>query len=47
MLYRTQSLDPAIFAVVAGTLLLVAAAACLVPAWRASRIDPMHALRIE
>jgi predicted permease len=47
MLYRTQSLDPAIFAVVASTLLVVAAAACLVPAWRASRIEPIQALRIE
>jgi predicted permease len=47
MLYRTEPLDPAIFVAVAGTLLLVAALACLVPAWRASRIDPMQALRIE
>jgi predicted permease len=47
MLYGTGSLDPAIFAAVAATLLLVAALACLVPAWRASRIDPMQALRIE
>ena len=47
MLYETQPLDPAIFAAVAATLLLVAALACLVPAWRASRIDPMQALRTE
>lgn len=47
MLYRTQSLDPAIFAAVAATLLVVAAVACLVPAWRASRINPMQALRME
>jgi putative ABC transport system permease protein len=47
MLYGTRPLDPAIFAAVAATLLLVAALACLVPAWRASRIDPMQALRIE
>ena len=47
MLYGTRPLDPAIFAAVAATLLLVAALACLVPAWRASRIDPMQALRAE
>ena len=47
MLYGMHPLDPAIFAAVAGTLLAVAALACVVPAWRASRIDPMQALRTE
>jgi putative ABC transport system permease protein len=47
MLYATQPLDPAVFAAVAATLLLVAALACLIPAWRASRLDPMQALRME
>jgi putative ABC transport system permease protein len=47
MLYGTRPLDPAVFAVVAATLLTVAAVACVVPAWKASRIDPMQALRNE
>jgi predicted permease len=47
ILYGTKPYDPAIFATVAVTLLLVAALACLVPAWRASRLDPMQALRVD
>jgi predicted permease len=47
MLYQTQPLDPVVFAAVAGALLSVAAIACAVPAWRASRLDPMQALRTE
>jgi predicted permease len=47
MLYETRPLDPAILAAVAATLLAVATLACMIPAWRASRIDPMQALRIE
>lgn len=47
LLYGTRPLDPRIFATAAATLVAVAALACLVPAWRASRIDPMKALRTE
>jgi len=47
MLYETRPLDPAVFLSVTTALLLVAALACLVPAWRASRLDPAHALRTE
>ena len=47
LLYEIKPLDPAVFAAVAATLLAVAAFACTVPAWRASRLDPMQALRAE
>jgi predicted permease len=47
VLYGTSPLDATVFCLVIVTLLLSSIAACLVPAWRASRIDPMHALRSE
>ncbi len=47
MLYGTTALDPVVFAVVSIMLLAVAAVACAVPAWRASRLDPITALRME
>ena len=47
LLYEVKPLDPAVYAAVAATLLAVAAFACIVPAWRASRVDPMQALRAE
>jgi predicted permease len=47
LLYGVEPIDPAVFASVAAILLLVAAAACVIPAWRASRLDPMTALRTE
>jgi putative ABC transport system permease protein len=47
LLYEIKPLDPAVFAAVAATLLAVAASACIVPAWRASRLDPMQTLRNE
>jgi putative ABC transport system permease protein len=42
LLYEIKPLDPAVFAAVAATLLVVAAIACIIPAWNASRLDPMH-----
>jgi len=47
MLYETEPLDPVVFGAVAGLLLVVAVAACLIPAWYASRLDPMRTLRTE
>lgn len=47
MLYQTKALDPVIYVVVTATLFGVSALACLVPAWRASRLDPTQALRTE
>jgi putative ABC transport system permease protein len=47
LLYEIKPIDAAVYATVAGTLLAVAAFACIVPAWRASRLDPMQALRTE
>jgi predicted permease len=47
MLFGTRPFDPAIFAAVSVMLLVVAVSACALPAWRASRLDPMLALRTE
>ena len=47
MLYGTNPLDRTVFAEVTVVLSLVAAFACALPAWRASRLDPMQALRME
>jgi predicted permease len=47
MLFGARPLDPAVYAVVAGALLMVSTVACLFPAWRASRLNPIQALRAE
>jgi predicted permease len=47
MLYGTKPLDPMVLSGVIATLLVVAVLACLAPAWRASRLNPMQALRTE
>jgi len=46
-LYQVRGADPLVIAGTAVTVVVVAVLACGVPAWRASRLDPMAALRSE
>jgi predicted permease len=45
--YGVDTLDPTTYVIVAALHALVALVACLWPAWRASRVDPLVALRAE
>ncbi len=45
MLYGLAPGEPGIYVITATLLLFAAVVACLVPAWRATRISPMEALR--
>ncbi|HEX9699588.1 MAG TPA: ABC transporter permease [Acidobacteriota bacterium] len=45
ILYQVEPTDATTFTAIAGTLLAVGLLACLVPALRAARVDPMIALR--
>lgn len=47
LLFGVQPTDPATLAAVVGTISFVAIVACVVPAWRASRVDPIVVLREE
>jgi predicted permease len=46
-LFEVDPADPSVYVAVSVTLLLVAECASFFPAWRATRIDPMMALRTE
>jgi putative ABC transport system permease protein len=47
LLFETSPQEPRVFAAVIAVLLLASALACLGPAWRATRADPIEALRAE
>ena len=45
LVFGVEASDPLTLAIVAGSLLVVSIAASLLPAWRASRLDPLTVLR--
>ncbi len=47
LLYGVRPMDPLTLVAVSSLLMAVALVATLVPAWRASRVDPTVALRYE
>jgi putative ABC transport system permease protein len=47
LLFQVSPRDPVAFGIATATLLAVSAAACLIPARRATRVNPLDALRFD
>jgi putative ABC transport system permease protein len=47
LLYQVSPRDPLAFTFALAVMTLASLAACFLPAWRATRTDPMRALRTE
>lgn len=47
LIYGVRESDPTTIVAVAALLVVVSLTASLIPAWRATRVDPMEALRDE
>jgi ABC-type antimicrobial peptide transport system permease subunit len=47
LLYQVSPWDPLAFAAAFAVMTLASVAACFLPAWRATRIDPIQALRAQ
>jgi ABC-type antimicrobial peptide transport system permease subunit len=45
VIFGVTSTDPATYVAVGALFVIVGGAACALPAWRATRIDPLRALR--
>ena len=45
LLFGTSTVDASTFALVAGLLIMATLLACSIPAWRATKVDPLVALR--
>jgi ABC-type antimicrobial peptide transport system permease subunit len=47
MLFQVSTTDPATYVGVTSFFLVLALGACVIPAWRALRVDPVEAFRTE
>ena len=45
LLYDVQAFDPQVFLAVSAVIALISVIAILIPAYRATKVDPMEALR--